>query len=256
MEREKGRDLLKRIHKEYDVIPSVHNYCDRWCERCRLSHRCSVYLMEFERERVREERNLPEPDFVEEMADIFADTMEMIREMAEEQGINLDDLFDDEEVAAEISEKKRSKADVRKHYLYRKADEHSRWFRDWFQNRKEDVEKLKEILNADANSTSDKLSDPIEVLLWFQHFIAVKFARALDPPFDDSPEAMYDNNGSAKIAIIAVDRCIQAISTLLPFFPEDEDQFLTALVRLTRIRKRAIKEFPDAMDFKRPGFDD
>ena len=27
-------------------ISGIYNYCDRWCERCALSHRCLSYAME------------------------------------------------------------------------------------------------------------------------------------------------------------------------------------------------------------------
>ena len=26
-----------------DYISEVHNYCDHWCERCPLTHRCAIY---------------------------------------------------------------------------------------------------------------------------------------------------------------------------------------------------------------------
>ena len=31
--------------EENNFIPGIFNYCDRWCERCPLTARCSVYAM-------------------------------------------------------------------------------------------------------------------------------------------------------------------------------------------------------------------
>lgn len=28
---------------ESKFIPGIHNYCDRWCERCYFTSRCRVY---------------------------------------------------------------------------------------------------------------------------------------------------------------------------------------------------------------------
>jgi hypothetical protein len=37
---------FRRIINNPRHIPSIHNYCDRWCERCPFTLRCSVYAME------------------------------------------------------------------------------------------------------------------------------------------------------------------------------------------------------------------
>ena len=34
-------------------IPLIHNYCDKWCERCTMTSRCAVYEIE------REEGEIP-----------------------------------------------------------------------------------------------------------------------------------------------------------------------------------------------------
>lgn len=64
-----------------------------------------------------------------------------------------------------------------------------------------------------------------------------------------------DHDGSAKIAIIAIDRSIEAWSELFTILPEEEDHFLKVLSMLERIKKSAIGEFPLATSFMRPGFD-
>jgi len=105
------------------------------------------------------------------------------------------------------------------------------------------------------------IEDAIEVIYWYQHFIYVKFMRAMlrdDDEFEnpDIKEAMaYDSNGSAKIALIGIDRSISAWGSLQKRLPERSDDILDILVHLERLRKKAEKEFPNARKFKRPGFD-
>lgn len=250
MKREKTSDLLKRIHEEFDIIPGIHNYCDRWCERCRFCTQCSVYLMEAEEERFRVENDLPESDFAESMSNIFQDTLEMVMDMAAENGIDLDAEVEMEE---EFIPRRRP---GKEHYLFRKADEHSKWLMQWFGKNNKIINATLEKLRESSKKDFLLFGNSIETLRWYMHFIAVKFARALMPPYNDTPEAGYDKNGSAKIAIIAIENTLKAMPAIMKYFPDDEDEFLTAMVRLERLRKRALKEFPDAMSFKRPGFDD
>jgi hypothetical protein len=67
---------------------------------------------------------------------------------------------------------------------------------------------------------------------------------------------LSDNLGSAKIALIAVERSITAISVLYSLLPEDEDEMLGFLSSLAKMKKMLLSDFPKAMEFKRPGFDE
>ena len=62
--------------------------------------------------------------------------------------------------------------------------------------------------------------------------------------------------GSAKIAIIAIERSMDALSVFYDDFKEREDEILSFLVELSSIKKQLLQTFPGVMDFKRPGFDD
>lgn len=65
-----------------------------------------------------------------------------------------------------------------------------------------------------------------------------------------------DSDGSAKIAIIAIERSIGAWIRLYELMPSSEDVALKALSLLSQLKQKAIEEFPQALNFKRPGFDD
>jgi hypothetical protein len=65
-----------------------------------------------------------------------------------------------------------------------------------------------------------------------------------------------DSSGSAKVALIAVERSLAAWVALREMFPEETDSILEILVHLDRLRRSLKKRFPRAKSFKRPGFDD
>jgi hypothetical protein len=39
-------DDLLELADDPRFISGIHNYCDRWCERCPFSSRCMVYAVE------------------------------------------------------------------------------------------------------------------------------------------------------------------------------------------------------------------
>ncbi|MCA1758436.1 MAG: hypothetical protein LC658_01585, partial [Bacteroidales bacterium] len=98
--KEKYRHKLDELVKSGRFIPGIYNYCDRWCERCTLSHRCLNYAHELE---MMETKNDPEQNdiknkkFWEQIRLSFEVAMDMISEDAERLGIDLDNLPDVEE---------------------------------------------------------------------------------------------------------------------------------------------------------------
>jgi len=65
-----------------------------------------------------------------------------------------------------------------------------------------------------------------------------------------------DSIGSAKVALIGIDRSISAWGKLHEHFPERTDSILDILVYVNRLRRRVEQLFPQARNFKRLGFDD
>jgi hypothetical protein len=65
-----------------------------------------------------------------------------------------------------------------------------------------------------------------------------------------------DSDGSAKVALIAIDRSMAAWGHMLKHFPGHRDQILSIIMHLDRLRRRVEKIFPEARNFIRPGFDE
>ncbi len=71
--------------------------------------------------------------------------------------------------------------------------------------------------------------------------------------YDDFPK---DSDGSAKVALIGIDRSIAAWKILLTYLPAHKTEIIHLIELLENIKKRVENRFPCARDFVRPGFDE
>ena len=96
-----------------------------------------------------------------------------------------------------------------------------------------------------------------EVISWYLLFVAAKIGRALMGKMDgweDASMIQSDMNGSAKIAMIGIERSMQAWVQIFNI-TQEEDQIFPLLQMLAEIKRLAGEEFPRAEEFVRPGFD-
>jgi len=75
------------------IITGIHNYCDRWCERCAFVSHCSVGIAEFETDGPR--RDMLNKEFREHLSMVFQANYELIAESAREMGIDLDEAVNE-----------------------------------------------------------------------------------------------------------------------------------------------------------------
>ena len=105
------------------------------------------------------------------------------------------------------------------------------------------------------------IKEGLAVIQWYSTFIHIKLMRALMGKFDDDGWEDHhglqrDFDGSAKIAMIAIERSMQAWLELFQILPDREDDFLKILSLLEKLKTLIRKEFPLAEAFIRPGFDE
>jgi len=88
------------------------------------------------------------------------------------------------------------------------------------------------------------------VIYFYNFFISAKIYRALTGIGDFDPEEVQaDSNGSAKIALIALDRLIAAWSVLMETLMDHEDEILKFLITMAETRKQTEIAFPLARKF-------
>lgn len=84
---------------------------------------------------------------------------------------------------------------------------------------------------------------------------AMSEAESDRPESQDLECILEDANGSAKVALIGIERSMAAWAGLLPHFPDQEHTILNLLATLQRLRRQVETAFPNARVFLRPGFD-
>ena len=86
------KDDLKKLAKDPKYISGIYNYCDRWCERCSFTSRCLNCAIVEEQFGDLEKVDQLNEAFWEKFSEMLQSTLEMIKEMAKEQGIDLDSM--------------------------------------------------------------------------------------------------------------------------------------------------------------------
>lgn len=216
-----------------------------------------------------EARDLDNQKFWDKLLKGFVEMNKMIRAGAKKRGIDLDDpkliaaTEKKERAAKRLAAQNLPLAEVARAYMGA-TDK-------WFDEAKPLLEAKVAELNTqvqleigDPQSEVEKLSDLTDVIRWYQRFIYVKLRRAIsgrarrDLEMNEEVRAILDDcDGSAKIALIAMDRSIAAWSGLREAFgEEDGDSILDLLAQLAKIRRETENLFPQARAFVRPGFDE
>ena len=238
-----------------DLIPGIYNYCDRWCERCAYTSCCLQFQIESEDTSSGDALrgfDALNARFWEEMGEALVQAMRLIREMAAQHGIDPEDI--DKETA--FSEQEESfHRNAREHPCATASLVYSGMVNEWFAAVDEFLEAEESLLTNHPLSHDEH----IQVIRHYQYFIYPKTVRAVEGRLNESSiaqtELQSDSNGTAKVALIAIDRSLAAWSVLYAEYPAQEDKTLSILLHPDRLRRSTEVVFPSARAFIRPGFD-
>ena len=284
-------DELRDLAGDPNLISGIYNYCDRWCERCQFTSRCFLYASEQADPDLDdpEVRDINNEKFWRKLQDIFRNTAEMIAEWADETGVDLNSI----DVSEEMAERERAVEAAEQSELSQRAQAYitnvNNWFRDEFNSDKNVHDDMQTLSPSEDEDIT--IQDAVAVIRWYQFFIAVKLMRALSGAIeadeeedllddddlsmdfltdyeaaDDDEEVDYDEiaartermdaNGSAKVALVAMDRSIAAWRSLQLSLPDKSETIKPMLVELSSLRVSVEARFPRARDFIRPGLDE
>ena len=235
------KDRMHELARNEGNIAGIYNYCDRWCERCAFTSKCLNYASS---------KDAPEdgPELWDYLETVFKATMLMLEEMMEEMGIDPEEIKNMEPP---------EEPDPKAHPLYQNVHELSFSIHKWMEQNKPWTTYEEESEVIPDNEKRRRFKDALEVIYFYNFFITAKIYRALIPRDDyELDEIQTDSNGSAKIALIAIDRLIAGWSVAMENMMEHEDEILKFLLDLADIRKQTERYFPMARKFVRPGFDD
>jgi hypothetical protein len=277
---------LKDLAADPNLISGIYNYCDRWCERCAFTSRCLLYATEQADPDAHdpELRDITNEKFWRKMHEMFAETSAMISEWAAESRVDLESI----DVSQEMADHERTMEAARNDVLSQDATKYAatvqRWFADEFATQRDVHSDTRDTQGSDE--TDINISDAAEVVRWYQFFIAVKLMRALSGASettegylddedgcsfdfnasDDDDQFDYDDviarssaidaNGSAKTALIAIDRSIAGWRALQISLAEKSETIKPLLIQLDHLRRSTESRFARARGFMRPGFDE
>lgn len=259
-----NRETLKRLAANPDYISGIYNYCDQWCERCPFTARCGNFALGCEASPDDAGRDNRNAESWKEIADMLLASIELLYDMAEERGLDLDSV-DETEIMAEREQQREddeSQPCVVASKVY--ADRVGEWFEtadDLFQKKNEAFATAQRLGLAAPTTEAERLNDAVEIIRWHQYQIHVKLMRAFHSRHNEErlthvlASFPKDSDGSAKVALIGIDRSMAGWGVLLRAFSARETETLRILAHLERLRRDVEREFSAARAFVRPGFD-
>jgi hypothetical protein len=188
--------------------------------------------------------------FWRKLSEILGETLELLRETGKKWGMDLETL-DSVKDAERISANDEA---AESHIICRAAKSYSEIVEDWFR----EGEGLFLATAAPAIEGVD-LEEAFEVIRWYQYFIAAKVIRAIRGKMEEKEERCdefaSDSDGSAKIALIGIDRSIGAWA-VIPRHNRLYTESVFEIISLLSLLRQTVEEtFPGARSFIRPGFD-
>jgi hypothetical protein len=231
-------------------IDLISSYCDSWCERCAFTDRCAMF----------------ETQCAMAMCDSAAEAVTVVMSRPTRGADPADDEDDDEEVArpslpeldrqAPTAEESRSlqrgrderEQRVARTTIMQLAHAYTMLAHRW--------------LRLERPASGDPIvAEALEVLGRDHFLITAKLHRALSgrerQVLDDELEersAQTDFNGSAKVALISIDRSEAAWRAVIGVAAGESPAIFAE--QLAHLRGKVEAEFPNARSFVRPGFDE
>ena len=236
------RRTLTELANNPDLISGIYNYCDRWCERCPLTSRCLVFATEGEDEQPSTNQDAANAAFWKQLDTVFQETLPLIPEWATTAGVDLT-CFEQQ------SSRRRKRNQVDNHPLVLAGKKYAHAAADWFRQFDEGVEQKER-------------NNPREVIQWYQYQISVKTIRALagqteeSNDYTETSESPKDSDGSAKVALIGIDRSIAGWRLMQVVIPDHQASIIPLILQLAQLRNRIDSQFPEARQYIRPGFDE
>src|SRR3990172_3736606 len=190
-------DDIHKLLRNPNLIPGIYNYCDRWCERCEFTYRCANFSLEEEHFPDTTELDINNARFWEKLGEIFKITLEMVKDFAEKQGIDLESIdreaFENRERELEDKAANFESSYLSKEYIHLVNN----WFdssHDVFNEKVEELKMLDEIglPNTKLEKEIGDLNDITNVIRWYQNQIHVKIMRAVSGKLEEESEAEND----------------------------------------------------------------
>ncbi len=223
-------------------IVGIYNYCDAWCDRCPFTSRCHVFADTCRKEATFDRNLEPVVTAPEHPSDALPPPPSWLQELLHEI---------DEEVRTPLGDgadpylRRERRRVPESDAIDHRAENYSRRARAWLTDQEFD--------------SSPRTNDPRAVIEWFHMMIHVKAMRALRGLAEDDPadrDWPPDHDGSAKVALIGIDRSHTAWLDLVSVGFASASEVAPFLEDLVWLRASLERTFPEARSFVRTAFDE
>ncbi len=256
-------------------IPGIYNYCDRWCERCSFTSQCLLFtneskitthqlLNDGKMPDLNEVFDMPEQEDEESGSPFYGfedDDFELGGD--EDDDPFMSDLPDFEDRQYEEERNQRDET-VKQNILVKLSDEYFHGAHSLLEKLDKKYNLHSVIKDKEKDEFILRLTQGFEVVEWFHMFIFVKIRRALsgkwsyDKETDEEMKEIdaYDMNGTAKIALIAIESSIKGLNILFDAADEFKIEITNLLVLAGKLLNEMDSTFTDCRSFVRPGLDE
>ncbi len=247
--------MSDRNLNENNFIPSIYNYCDRWCERCHYTGQCRLFSVELNRkERLSGENS----NIAKDLQKSFAETIKMIEEYSEKFGIDISPIKEIDEVG------KKGPLTSRVSFLtakyFQESSAYLRKLKAEIKSSGTENAVLAEIIpqNQGMNELLEIL-ECYEIIQWYHTMLPVKLNRAVSSsetiPDSEDEEVEFskrDRDGSAYVAYRSSIKSMAALGRIHSWTNTLKEETLNLIIDTGRIKNLIEKEFPGALTFLWP----
>jgi hypothetical protein len=220
-----------------NLVPGIYNTCDQWCLYCPATARCLAYQC-----RPPDAKEEDPQDIYGNIASRMSEGLKLLRDLNQAEGREIPEL----DVLIKDPREQLVLPPV-DDPLERMGRHHAKLTHAYLLSRADYPFVIKRRPEGPA---------PLETVAWFHVLIAAKIYRALTSSAAAArgdAAALDDARGSAKVALMGIDRTRAAIHQLQQ---EDEDVRLDGMsAHLRRLARELEARFPDARILVRPGLD-
>lgn len=254
---------------EQELIPGIFNYCDGWCKRCPFKDRCAVGGigdMEYEGS---------DGEF-RQMSGFVQSVDVSIKVLGDSSAWE-----SPEEEEAYEKRQFEIKRFVRQHEITKLAKKYMNVTREFFDNEligkmrgtMENFDGMKDLGIISPERVKEimiGLAESLEKLEWYHILIGFKIQLALESrvmehdwdggadilKVDGGMPPQKDHDGVCKVVLLSIDKSMAAWRNVREVIPDTDPTVSKALANLGELKSKILREFPDAMKFRRPGFDE
>jgi hypothetical protein len=213
-------------------VLGIYNYCDHWCETCRFTSRCRVFADGAEHEAMTNPELKALREAPPHASDVRPSNGFLDEILATFDQTKIDDIPEPPPMPARL---------MRVVALSRAYCDHV-----WA------------ALESEERNAPRPNDDPYSIILWFAPLISSKTHRALRGlnEFDGDREFPPDHEGSAKVALVGIDRSMTAWADARDIGRVSADDASRFIAELHRLCFELEELLPRAREFVRPAFDE